>query len=228
MLNSIRYGKQRKIEFDFSKYREFQNAEDAENWGRLYYDRWAKCHVKYLKNKDYHSSPIVLYSNNAYKVNEYKRNPSPDSLYRCYKELAENDIPNAIISAPRTPEDIIVYRKISGTISKYFPKQNRFMMPLYEKGFLSTGLVCENVVKNVHTHRNTPNGDNFILLRIFVPKDTEAVFVDSIGELYLSSEIELLINHNYYLLPISYPKKYSSEYEQYKFMDCLLSKQNKI
>ena len=133
-------------------------------------------------------------------------------------KIADFSIPDAIHSAPHIPKKIVVYRIISGYINEYFKNIDGVFSPLLEKAFLSSSILSDKIVENIST-LNDP--EHPILLKIYVPNNTEAVFVNSIGDFPDSAEAELLINHNHYLYPIKYP--YINKDHNLLCVECFLS-----
>ena len=217
-LNKRYYGKLHDISINKDEYYEFTSNDDANKWGRPLYDDWAKEYEKNEGTYDFHDTPIFLYTGTAYRIiNEYKRGITT-SISPSYKKMADCSIPEAIHSAPHVSKKIVVYRIISGDVCDLFKNINGYFSPLFEKAFLSSSLLCDKISEHIST-LNDP--EHPILLKIYVPENTEAVFVNSIGEFDESAETELLINHNQYLYPIKYP--YINKEHNIKCVECLLS-----
>lgn len=202
LMNMKKYGKLFSLSINENEYYEFTSSEDANRWGHLLYDDWANEYVKLEGTNDFHNTPIFIYTGTAYcAINKYKRGIET-SIPPSYVKMADFSIPDAIHSAPHIPKKIVVYRIISGYINEYFKNIDGVFSPLLEKAFLSSSILSDKIVENIST-LNDP--EHPILLKIYVPNNTEAVFVNSIGDFPDSAEAELLINHNHYLYPIKYP-----------------------
>ncbi|MDO5148147.1 MAG: ADP-ribosyltransferase [Oscillospiraceae bacterium] len=217
-MNKKNYGKLLDISINEDEYHEFTSNEDANKWGHLLYDDWAKEYEKNEGMYDYHDTPIFLYTGTAYRIiNDYKRGGAV-SISPSNKKMADCSIPEAIHSAPHISEKIVVYRIISGDVCDYFKNIDGYFSPLFEKAFLSSSLLRDKISEHISTLKDP---DHPILLKIYVPENTEAVFVNSIGGFNDSAEAELLINHNQYLYPIKYP--YVNKTHNILCVECLLS-----
>lgn len=216
-LETIKYGTLYKININPTDYYEFYSTDKLHEWGNSFYFKWADSYVSKEEYNDYKSTPISIYAGYAYRsINDYKRGLVKE-ISDTYRNYANDSIPNAIISAPRTNKNLIVYRIMSGNIKDYFEKKNNYFEPLHELGFLSTSLIYDKISTNYSTAKDS---DKLFLLKIYVPQNTEAVFVDAIGNRMDSAECELLINHNYYLYPLNYPYKHKG----ITCLECFLSK----
>lgn len=218
IMDKNRYGKLHDISVDENEYYEFTSNDDANRWGHLFYDDWANEYVKLEGTNDFRNTPIFIYTGTAFcAINKYKRGIETP-ISPSYMKMADFSIPDAIHSAPHIPKSIVVYRIISGYVCDYFKNVDGFFSPLLERAFLSSSLLADKIVNNIST---LDDPEHPILLKIFVPEKTEAVFVNSIGGFPDSAEAELLINHNHYLYPIKYP--YINKEHNLLCVECLLS-----
>lgn len=216
--NKIMYGDLNSKIDDKSKYKEFLRVEECEKWGE-YYSDWAKKYkeVMILSNniKTSHSletSTIECYCGYAYReLNEFLRF-GYHSEKHIYDKMSDILI-MALCSAPRIPENIIVYRIVNKIFIENMIRQNKLnrQTPIQEKGFMSTSLL-KNIVNTYSEGVEEPH-----LLKIFVPKNTIGIYINSIAK---RDEEEILLAPNNYLRLIEYP--YYDEGYSIKVFECQL------
>ena len=191
---------------DTNDYYEFKSIDEADKWGRDVYRVWGN---EFKKQYEKTENPLSVYGGNTFKViNKYKRNG--ECISSRYQNYADIIIPNAISSATRIPRNITVYRYIREmNYNFFFNRDNHFIYQ--EKGFLSTTLHIDKVFSA---------GQISFILKIFVPKETEAIYINSVENYVGESELELLINHNYYLHLLKMPYKING----FPCLECILSR----
>lgn len=218
MRNKIMYGELNSTIEDKSKYKEFLTVEECRTWGE-YYSNWAKRYKEVMslteKIKTQHSletSTVECYCGYSYReINKLLRSESI-SDNKLYDKMADILI-MALCSAPRIPEDIVVYRVIGKDFIEDMIRHNKLNRPtpIQEKGFMSTSLL-KNIVNIYSEAVEEPN-----LLKIYVPKNTIGIYVNSITK---RDEEEILIAPNNYLWLLEYP--YYDEGSSIKIFECQL------
>ena len=89
-----------------------------------------------------------------------------------------------LLSAPRIPENIIVYRYISDNFVQELITNSKKNKWTYDKGFLSTSLT-DSIAKDEESHE--------YLLEIYIKRGTIGAFVTSIAD---GGELEILLYPN--------------------------------
>lgn len=101
------------------------------------------CLVKKIKhNSSLVTSVVECYCGYSYQqINEYLRYGEHKDKETSYGELA-NILTMVLCSAPKIPEDIILYRVVKEDVVKNLIAKNRerFSVPFQEKGFMSTSM----------------------------------------------------------------------------------------
>lgn len=184
-------------------YKEFETADEAEEWGMTHYKNWAQSYkdvMKLAKNSvkgSIFTAPVECYCGYTYRqINNYLRNEI-DSESNIYREMA--DILSIVLcSAPRIPDNVILYRLVNDEFINEFIKLNKQEMPtpIHEKGFMSTSLI-KDIVDEEEAYATRKN-----LLKIYVESDTMGIYVNAITR---RSEEEMLLVPNMYLALINYP-----------------------
>ena len=218
MGNKIMYGELNSTIVDKSKYKEFLTVKECRKWGE-YYSNWAKRYKEVMslteKIKTQHSletSTVECYCGHSYReINKLLRSGSI-SDNKLYDKMADILI-MTLCSAPRIPEDIVVYRVIDKSFIEDMIRHNKLSRPnpIQEKGFMSTSLL-KNIVNTYSEAVGEPH-----LLKIYVPQNTIGIYVNSITK---RDEEEILIAPNNYLWLIDYP--YYDEGYSVKIFECQL------
>lgn len=203
-INRLKYGDVLNLPNPKTEYKSFYDSKQADEWGRVIYTDWAAKykHITQLagclspKIDSISKSVIESYCGYSYKqINSYmRRHNSKDEQY---KEAADI-LTFVIASAPQIPENIVVYRSVCDDFIQELIEKNRHGMPTLEPGFLSTSLLID-IYKEKESYSRNPN-----LLKIYVPKDTFGIYVNTIT---FRNEYEMLIAPNYYLRLVEYPYK---------------------
>ena len=218
MENKIMYGELNSTIEDKSKYKEFLTVEECRKWGE-YYSNWAKRYKEVMslteKIKTQHSletATVECYCGYSYReINKLLRSGSISDNKLLYKFFYILTL--TLCSAPRIPEDIVVYRVIDKSFIEDMIRHNKLSMPtpIQEKGFMSTSLL-KNIVNTYSEAVGEPH-----LLKIYVPQNTIGIYVNSITKRH---EEEILIAPNNYLWLLEYP--YYDEGYSVKIFECQL------
>lgn len=203
MINELKFGKLMKI-IGKENYKEFENKEESQKWGKIYYSDWGEKYTNLMKSvKDKLSMkifeiPVESYCGNTYSsINHYLRNDI-HSTSNYEREISDMLI-IAIHSAPRIPNDIIVYRLVSDNFIKHLIENNKKGKYLTtEKGFMSTSML-KNITELDERYTTYSN-----LLKIYVPKGMLGLYVNSVTG---RKEEEILFPPNLDLSLIAYPYK---------------------
>ncbi|MBW9213092.1 MULTISPECIES: ADP-ribosyltransferase [Terrabacteria group] len=201
LLKRIRYGEIKWKLTDKNNYREFIDGIDCSEWGKSIYSDWAKKYkesmslMKLIKdNSSLETSPLECYCGYSYKyINEFLRTGKLNN--QIYSNMADLLI-LTLCSAPKIPENIVLYRIVGGKIANEIVHKNKNNEPFQEKGFMSTSLLA-NIVNEYNEECVEP-----VLLKIFVPRDTVGVYVNIIEK---RAEEEVLLAPNNFLGIIEYP-----------------------
>lgn len=204
-MNEKRYGKIQWNIDEKDNYVEFHNAQETEVWGKEHYLQWANKYknvmrlAKNVVKTSLCTDVVECYCGYSYRqINQFLRNEI-DTEYNQYREMA--DILSIVLSsAPRIPCDIVLYRMVNDDFVNILINNNKKEnpTPVQEKGFMSTSLL-KNIV-----NENEPYAAENNLLKIFVPKDTIGIYVNTVIR---RSEEEMLLFPNMYLGLVSYPYK---------------------
>lgn len=203
MINELKFGKLMKI-IGKENYKEFENKEESKKWGKIYYSDWGEKYTNLMKSvKDKLSMkifeiPVESYCGNTYSsINRYLRTDI-HSTSNYEREISDMLI-IAIHSAPRIPNDIIVYRLVSDNFIKHLIGNNKKGKYLTtEKGFMSTSML-KNITELDERYTTYSN-----LLKIYVPKGMLGLYVNSVTG---RKEEEILFPPNLDLSLIAYPYK---------------------
>lgn len=171
------------------------NDNLVQNWGYSVYHYWAKKYSNSMKNNkkklilsDYWSrnDPLEYYCGNAYaNANKYYRHGETGNDY--FDSLLY-EINSIIDSAPRVPENLVVYRALNRI------DYCDFKEPFMELAPMSTSLSASILMRN----NEDPSSDFSYCpyaLKIYVSKGAKAVFIDCLGEYrdtFDRNEMELL------------------------------------
>lgn len=205
MINEQRYGKLSWHIDDRESYLEFNNQNEAQEWGIIHYEKWALKYEQVMQmskaviNSSLCDAPLECYCGYSFRqINEFLRY-GKDDKYHTYREMA--DILSIVLcSAPRISNDLVLYRMVNDEFVNMFIAKNKqaVPVPIQEKGFMSTSLL-KNIANETESYASQNN-----LLKIFVPKDTIGVYVNAVTS---RSEEEMLLCPNMYLGLASYPYK---------------------
>lgn len=217
LFPSLKYGHLVYKTIDKSTYRDFKfNDHAAITWGEEVYGNWAEQYPYLIKSIDRRDAfanywrenePLSHYCGNAhYDANKYYRsNSSGDEYFDSLKAII-NDIIN---TAPRIPDNIVVYRALGRIDFWDFKRLNGSHKPFVEFGPMSTSLSASILTRE----QDDPSSDFSACryaLKIFVPKGAKAIFIDEIAksnENMNRGEIELLFSSGSKLYMVSYPYK---------------------
>lgn len=182
---------------------EFTSFDDAETWGMGHYSPWAKAYKKvfFLSNARYkeHSplrleEPIELYCGYRYReINEYLRNNPLTSAFPNVPVYTAT-MASAILSAPTTDQSLVAYRQVSSSTIQAIVEAHENETVYCEKGFMSVSLHKETCIENC--------GHKADVLKIYLPKDLPAVYVNAIVR---RNEAELLLLPEMFLRLIADP-----------------------
>ncbi|NFI55906.1 hypothetical protein FDA48_05880 [Clostridium botulinum] len=217
----MRYGKMNN-DIISSDYIELINDKVAKKWGEKYYYEWGKHYIKSMnvaKNvlkSSLMASIVEFYCGHSHiHINKYLRFGIDES--KIYEEMSHILI-ITLSTAPRVPNNIIVYRLVCDEFIHELIKRNKKGLPTQEKGFISTSLT-KDIIKN----SNEPYSDHKNMLKIYVKSNTVGIYVNVIAE---RNENELLLCPNGYFRLLKSPYEESGKiiYECeliYFFMDML-------
>ena len=225
LFNRHKYGKLRNIPFDLTTFREFTSVNEAECWGHSLSDSWAEKYLSLYPASMVHNDPVGIYLGEAHReINRYKRGLI-SSISPSYYEIAYKTLPDVIETSNPLEENIIVYRLLTGNIATFYKLENNCVVPFHEMSFLSTGLLLNQLYKSVTTlGEDTDDNSRLLIFKIYVPKGEKGIYANSI---VTRGEYEFLINHEYYLHPVSYPKEIPCQCYKYNsgiIIEWLLSK----
>lgn len=186
-------------------YKEFNNATEAEEWGKEHYLTWAEQYIstmdmaEHLIKEEFFTKTVELYCGNSYMgINRFLRSGyDMDSGF--YREMA--DILSIVLcSAPRVPCNLIVYRLVNDAFIQRLIENNRqnAPAPIQEKGFMSTSLL-KNFTDGTELYAKEKN-----LLKIYVEQGAVGIYVNTITKRH---EEEMLLCPNMYLALVNYPYK---------------------
>lgn len=226
-LASLKYGRVACKNIEENSYLDFGADDDAaKQWGERVYGEWAKHYTSYIKNvqrsgafANYWSTndPLSYYCGRAYyNANEYYRS---NGTGNDYFDSLNTEINGVITSAPRIPDNIVVYRALRRIDFWDFKKLNDSHFPFVEPGPMSTSLTTSILTRK----QEDPDFSAYrFVLKIYVPKGAMAIFVDEVAK-YIKSlnrgEIELLFPSRSKLYMMSYPYKQFGK----TVIDCLLA-----
>lgn len=170
---------------DHSLFREFQSAEDAEAWAKVNFGD------VYGKNRSDSADfeVLFLYSGNGYRLyNNTLRfgtawtSAEERELERLKHILADHTLPENVIAYRYTQQDVLLH--LCGC-DKLRPG-----MRFSDKAFLSTSLVKASLRK---FKKENPSN---CLLKLYLPKGLNAVYISLKNTDSVLSEQELLLNRN--------------------------------
>lgn len=187
-------------------YREFPVEQQACKWGEKHYGKWGakyKADTNLLQRVMGDSpfstaslAPIEQYCGYTYRqINSLLRNtlycPDPDA-YATYRSVIDT-LSLALASAPRIPENIVVYRMVCDEFIDMLKQHDRAKEP----AFLSTSLL-PNVM-----HGEEGYSGHKSCLKIYVPAGTIGIYVNAVTK---RPEQEILIAPNRGLVLLSKPR----------------------
>lgn len=176
------------------EYREFLTEDETREWGKLYYGEWANNYKKQMRlAKGYTKDNYVLESIELYcgynykKINEGLRNGFGSS-HVMYRMLA-NVLSMILCSAPRIPDNIVLYRVVDKEAIQLIMKNNELYTQSKEMGFLSTSML-----KSIANKDEFSRGE--ALLKMYVQKGTVGVYVNEVTR---RNEEEILLPPGLYI-----------------------------
>lgn len=203
IVNSIKYGKIVWSVKDPDNYVQFTDPSVAKDWGNFHYAEWSQKYMKLMEVTGHLfdipniRSPLEKYCGYDYRnINNYLRH-GIDNSNKDYRELSDS-LSIVLSSAPRIPENIVVYRLVCDEFIDALISDNKLdpSTPTSEKGFMSTSLI-----KDI-CYTPEPYSAEKNLLKIFVPKGTMGIYVSNITH---RNEEEILLRPNLFLGLSSYP-----------------------
>lgn len=183
--------------FNKDTFREFQNKEEAAEWGKAHYSDW----LPKLQNQDYepqtpaekffryYTQGIHYIYNRTLRSSNIDKYDFEDSCVT--KEMFIDGV--AEISKRTLCENIITYRYVATDILRGMKKWSNVKIirkgsVLTDRGFFSTTLSLDSV-----TDRDYAKLKGHSLFYIYVPKNTPCVYVDLISDM---NENEILFAPN--------------------------------
>lgn len=170
---------------DHSLFREFQSAEDAE--------KWASIHFESLYDKTFMSGGdfdlLAYYSGGYHKVYNYQLRFGEEFDDETTQEISRltNILTNHVL-----PENVIAYRHTETGVIKKMCGETHLCpgMRFSDKAFLSTTLLPPSVsTPKLEHHCNC-------VLKLYLPKGLNAVYISLKNTGSVLSEQELLLNRN--------------------------------
>ena len=194
----------------YSNYKEFKNINESVAWGKIHFGNWLKDYQlegqkRYGLDEDVRYVAFSYYCGNFFRaINEYLRFDHPISEKgKYYISLIRRELNKFYIN-----ENIITYRILSEKALRAMSNGKiKKGTELIEKGFLSTGLVYEEI-KSIHK-------DNYVL-QILVNSGTHGIYLDFISN--RQNEQELLF------LPCKLKVISIYKYDNKKFYKCIMMK----
>lgn len=108
---------------------------------------------------------------------------------------------NAIVNAPRVPEDIVVYRLVPQVVIDQIKHDSNAGTLTVEHGFISTGMLLD-IFKS-----NEPFGGNPCSLKLRVKNGTVGAYVSSIPSIDREEEEMIFFPDGYYKLVEKHPER---------------------
>lgn len=183
------------MRFNKDTFREFQNKEEAAEWGKEHYSNL----LPKLQNQDNKPrTPAEIFFrryigtsyiyNNVLRDNDINTYDFTDNLIT-KDEIIEG---SAEINRNLLSENILVYRYVSKELFNVMKEWSdlkliRHNSILTDKGFFSTTLSLDSV-----TERDYAQNKNSRILKIYVPKGTPCVYVGLLFDINKSNENEVL------------------------------------
>lgn len=201
------------------EFRELKNRDEAMTWGKLHYGTWAETYLNVMreangitKNGGIVTIPVEGYCGHAYQnMNAYLRFEDYCCIDTKIGEYCDI-LTMALCSAPRIPENIIVYRLVPMDFIQDLINRNKTDGSMAcERGFMSTGLL-KSIVNSGEAYASHKS-----MLKIYVPKGAIGIYVNVIT---LSGEEEILLAPGYFLGLIEYP--YFDEVTKKMIYECQL------
>lgn len=176
-------------------YREFVSLEDTSEWGKRIWGAWAKnykdameranCVLRSSKHTFKLYEAFECYLGYTYqRLNNYLRT-SPD--YDADLRYSAEFMHFLIYTAPRIPENIVVYRLVSDKFADEMMMNIEKGICVRENAFISASLLS-TIVNSDEPYANHKN-----LLKIYVRADTAGIYASTIAE---RNETELLFPLN--------------------------------
>lgn len=217
LLASLKYGRIVPKDIVRGSYLDFGFDDKlAKQWGEQVYGEWAKSYTSFIKDVERSGAyadfwkkrdPLSFYCGYAYdNANKYFRARGKGNDYF---DSLKFEIDNIVASAPRIPENIVVYRALNNICFWDFKKLNTLRAPFVELAPMSTSLTT-----TILTREEDDSSSNFsvcqYVLKIFCPKGAMATYIDEVGK-YVESlnrgEMELIFPSGSKLFLTAYPYK---------------------
>lgn len=172
-------------------YIEFETIEESKKWGAEHYYTWALAYKQARQvwdsnwTKDHNVNlydlflgavyrPLDIYCGYNYKeINRFMRT-GKDLHSELWCKIAAL-IQVQLNSAPILKENIVTYRLVSDEFIEYMNEQERKGYPIIDKGFLSTGLIKQTLLKNSLNYGRYDN-----LLKLYVRMPAFAIYIPEI------------------------------------------------
>lgn len=184
-------------DFDFSQHKEFKVDEEADMWGRSLCENWHSEFLELLSAMQVSEDvdPFEYYFGFGYApINQILRglfdwqkflnvySVGKNGLCDAAKELANKHMNISLMRtgfylAPNTDREIVVFRQVPDVVAEELLQNAEYK----ELGFLGTSLIKERCINYC--------GDEKHLLKIYVPKNTRAVYANVVNN---RDELEML------------------------------------
>lgn len=194
-----------------NSYKEFISREEAKRWAKNIYSNFSKeLKCFYINKKIYSEQFDIRYStfNQNFSAIEYYTSYDYQNINGLLRRMYSGEYEEIekyknlsslllleILLAPRIPDNIITYRLVDESVFINILESLKNNKCYNELGFLSTSLL-ENI--NLQTSEHYKNFE--FILKIFVNKNTHAVYVSNISG--REFEQEIIFPNNALLKPI--------------------------
>ena len=186
------------MRFKIDTFREFQNKEEAAEWGKEHYSYWMP-KLQDLQNQENDLQlPVEKFFRNyigtSHIYNRVLRYNDINTYDFTDHPITKNEIieGSAEINRNLLSENILVYRYVSKKLLKVMKEWSNLKLIrhnsiLTDKGFLSTTLSLDSV-----TERSYAQSKNSRIFKIYVPKGTPCVYVGLLSYMNKNNENEVL------------------------------------
>lgn len=183
------------MRFNRATFTEFQNKEEAAEWGKEHYSNW----LPELQNQENDlQTPAEKffrrYTGTSHIYNDVLRYNDINTYDFTDSNITKNEIieGDAEINRNLLSENILVYRYVSKELLTAMKKWSNLKLIrhnsiLTDKGFFSTTLSLDSV-----TERSYAQNKNSRIFKIYVPKDTPCVYVGLLFDMNKNNENEML------------------------------------
>lgn len=183
------------MRFDRDAFREFQNKEEAAEWGKEHYRNW----LPELQNQDYKpQTPAEYffrrYTGTSHIYNDVLRYNDINTYDFTDSNITKDEIieGSAEINRNLLSENILVYRYVSKELLKAMKEWSNLKLikhnsMLTDRGFFSTTLSLDSVME-----RGYAQSKNSRIFKIYVPKGTPCVYVGLLFDINKNNENEVL------------------------------------